>query len=1133
MRNLPPSTSQSLLLPLAVGVVFGLGGVRAAGGVEVARTMSAPRLSARMFRLLPLSLLLWAGAGEGRAAVARQTAAAVQPKNQIVALLEPGKPLEGQIAAGETVHYGVSLAAGQFLDVIAAAQGRPVGVSLLRPSGEKVSDASDDIRVPDSEILFLADAPGVYRLELWLEGSGPSASYEVRIETLRPATTADRARARAAAALLEGARRNAEQSEDSLQAALRQYEDSLASWKAAGDGRGEAAALVRIGLVYTDLGQVEKALEYLNRALTMREAQREPAGQAFALNNIGFSYHLLGQMPKALEAHSRALAIAREARDEYDEAKALQNLGSIYGEMGEPIRELEADAQALALFRARGDLAPQAATLNNLAEAYVRFGDWQKALDTEYEVLSLTRAIGERRGEAITLGNLGASYRDLGDLRKALELCEQALESARALGDRRIEAQDLTLIGSIHLLLGDPERALRDLAQALALRREVKDPGGESVTLWDLGRVYEVSGEKRKALETYRESLSLSRAVGDAMWEGRLLAAIGRLTADLGDAATAEQHYTQALSVSRATGDRIGEAQALDGMARLDRDRSHLDAARARLEESLRIFEEVRTQVGSADLRSTFQSLYRGTVDLYVDVLMRLARREPSAGFEALALEASERARARSLLELLKESGAEIRQGVDRALIERETGLRQRIVAKAQLRKGLPRDEPGQAQGTDFDREIDDLTRQHEQVQAQIRATSPRYAALTQPESLKVNAIQGLLDDRTLLLEYWLGEERSFLWIVGPGSMEVAELPARSEIEAAARAAYEELTRPASGARPTRPKAARLSALILGALAGRANGERLLIVADGALQLIPFGALPAPGRRIPLIAEREVVSLPSASLLAVLHGQRNDRAPAPKVLAVLADPVFDRRDGRVLTGRKSGPSGRVTEFGRSGAASERSLTRSMRDLGAEATEPTLPRLPFTRREALGILALAPASGRRAALDFDANRAAATSDDLSQYRYVHFATHGLLNAVHPELSGLVLSLVDTEGRDQDGFLTATEIFNLKLSADLVVLSACRTALGKEIRGEGLVGLTRAFMYAGAPRVVASLWRVDDAATAELMKKFYEGMLGPKKLRPAAALREAQLAIRRQKRWEQPYYWAAFVLQGEWR
>ncbi|MGQ0703555.1 MAG: CHAT domain-containing protein, partial [Gemmatimonadales bacterium] len=207
--------------------------------------------------------------------------------------------------------------------------------------------------------------------------------------------------------------------------------------------------------------------------------------------------------------------------------------------------------------------------------------------------------------------------------------------------------------------------------------------------------------------------------------------------------------------------------------------------------------------------------------------------------------------------------------------------------------------------------------------------------------------------------------------------------------------------------------------------------------------------------------------------------------------------------------------------------------RAARESGVTISENELPRLIGSRREAAAILALVPAEQRMRAVDFKANRSAATDPGLARYRIIHFATHGLLNSVDPELSGIVLSLVDESGRPQDGFLRLHEIFNLTLPAELIVLSACQTGLGQEIEGEGLVGLTRGFMYAGTPRVVASLWKVDDKATADLMKHFYQGMLGPRKLRPAEALRAAQLAVAGQKRWHSPYYWAGFVLQGEWR
>ncbi len=322
-------------------------------------------------------------------------------------------------------------------------------------------------------------------------------------------------------------------------------------------------------------------------------------------------------------------------------------------------------------------------------------------------------------------------------------------------------------------------------------------------------------------------------------------------------------------------------------------------------------------------------------------------------------------------------------------------------------------------------------------------------------------------------------------------------------------------------------------------------GKRLLIVADGALQYVPFGALPVPADdktkpAIPLVAEHEIVNLPSASVLAVLRRQAEERATKPtKEVAVLADPVFDKSDPRVST-TPAGKSKQAVLDAKtqptpepSKPSSGASLARSLEDVRGTGQEGVgLPRLVFSRREASAIMAATRAGNGMEALDFQASRETAMSKDLSQYRIVHFATHGLLDNEHPELSGLVLSMVGPDGKPQDGFLDLEDIYNLTLPADLVVLSACETGLGKEISGEGLIGLTRGFMYAGATRVVASLWQVDDAATAELMGVFYKAMLKDG-LRPAAALRRAQMELMKQQRWHHPYYWAAFTLQGEWK
>jgi CHAT domain-containing protein len=285
-----------------------------------------------------------------------------------------------------------------------------------------------------------------------------------------------------------------------------------------------------------------------------------------------------------------------------------------------------------------------------------------------------------------------------------------------------------------------------------------------------------------------------------------------------------------------------------------------------------------------------------------------------------------------------------------------------------------------------------------------------------------------------------------------------------------------------------------------------------------------------------LVQDHEIIILPSASSLAALRRELAGRPLASRMVAVLADPVFEPTDIRVK--RYSGSNEKQSN-GTTGANDELSkyhLTRSLEDIDlVHNGELSIPRLTYSQREAEVIKRLVPDSLRRVAVGFEVNHRAATDPELANYRILHFATHSLLNSKQPELSGVLLSLVDEQGRPQErGILSLSEIYNLKLPAELVVLSACRTALGKEVKGEGLIGLTRGFMYAGAARVVASLWKADDEATAELMRLFYEGMLGKQRLKPAAALRRAQIEMMRTRSdWRAPFYWAAFTLQGEWR
>jgi len=1087
----------------------------------------------------------------------RLTSVAVRQNGQESRTLEPRKPIERELAGDQAHSYHLVLKAGQYLHAVVEQRGIDVVVAVFAPDGKKVAEVDSPNGSAGTEpVSLVAEATGTYRLEVRsLEATAAAGRYEVKVEELRAATEQDRNRIAAHQAYAEADRLEHEGSAQSLRKAIAKYEAALALWRTEHDGYKEAATLASIGNVHRVLSEPRQALEFYNQALLLYRAVSNSDGEANVLTSIGIVYYDLGERQKALDYLVQALPLWRAMSNRDSEAATLTNIGAVYDAIGERQKALDFYNQALPLQQAVGNRDGEAATLNNISRIYRILGEDQKALNLYNRALLLWRAVGNRSGEATALSNMGVVYNDLGEKRKALDFYNQALPLRRAVGDRNGEASTLNNIGGIYDDLGEKQKALDFYNQSLLLWRAVGNPNGEATILTNIATIYHKSGERQKALDTYNQALLLWRAVGDRSGEATALGNIGGIYDELGESQKALALYQQALSLRRAVSDRGAEADSLYHIAHFERERDKFNEARARIEEALGIVETLRTKIGSHELRSSYFATVQSYYDLYIDVLMQLHKRHPSEGHDGEALQASERARARSLLDTLAEAGVNIRQGVEPSLVERERALQKQLNAKAQEQMRLLGGQHTGEQATSIAKEIESLSIEYQQVEAQIRDTSPSYAALTQPQPLSLKEIQKLLDPETLLLEYALGERQSYLWAVTSASTYSFELPKGAEINAAAERMYKLLTArnrqpggETSEARRTRLEqadaeypeaAAALSRMILGPVSAHLRNKRLVIISDGALLSIPFAALPTPaatpttrkGANPPLFVNHEIVNLPSISTLALLRREFSRRKPAARMAAVLADPVFDKHDERV---KAAGPVRRpdVQPETATGTSLTHDVERAMGDLDSDFRFPP-ERLRATKWEAEAIAELVPAGELLQARDFAANRQTATDAQLSNYRIVHFATHAFINSVHPDLSGIVLSLVNERGDAQDGFLRVHEIFNLKLPAELVVLSACRTGLGKQVKGEGMVSMTRAFMYAGTPRVVVSLWSVNDRATSALMARFYKKMLGAEKLSPAAALRAAQIEIWRETGWKVPYYWAGFILQGEWK
>lgn len=1087
------------------------------------------------------------------------TGAPSAPQGGDEALLS-GEIRERPITGGEAHSYRMDVADAPIL-VTVEQLGLDLVVEDQTPGATSAVDTGN--HAFGSEVLLL-ESVGVHRIEVRPKDRFvPPGRYTIGLEALPPASAASAQDAQRRAALSLMTRAGREVSAGAPEARRRAvdlYREAAAAFRALGERRWEAESVYAVAVLERDLRDLGPAVTDFLQALELWRQLQKPELEAATLNGLGMTRSSMGDFAAARETLQSALsAWQRLGGKRFEEAETRGNLCFIDLSSGAPSAALPCYEEVRAIYHDLGAQRQEARTFNNLGGVHGLLGEPDAALESYGKALDMRRELADRHDEAETLTNIAVVHRSLGEWQEALRVYDQAREIGAPFGDRILEASRLNNVAFIYNNLEEPRRALAFLEEALKLRRETGDRLGEIKALNNLGDTWRKLEDADKGLGLHRSALELARSLGDRRQEAftrlRLSEAqlerkdVSGVLSELEPALAAlreaglRQYEAQALELRgralnlagrprdalpvfqdvlerrRALRDRVGEAEALQELAATERSLDLHQEARGHAEEAVARVEELRTSFVSPDLRAAFLATQRRAWSLLIDLLMDQHAADPGAGHDRKAFEISERARARSLLDVLR-SEYTVRAGnvASAALIERRQALRRRLssLAYQQLQQSGGRAEALARQSEELRAELDG-------VEGEIRRLDPLYASVAAPPALDLEDITTLLDPCTLLLEYSLGEERSYLWAVGERSFHSFVLPPQKEIDALARQLYEETSTYEAGAPRRNDAAEALSRILLGPVWPELErGHRLIVVPDAALHIVPFAALPAPGSAERLLDRLEIASLPSATTLALQRQRLEQRIPAPQWAAVLADPVFTPDDPRLAGSSRSESDGRAAVP----PEAERGRTPDMAPLSA------LERLPSTRREAAAIAALVPAGRMWTALDLAASRETALSGHLRDARVIHFATHGLADLRNPELSGLVLSLVDAQGKPQEGFLSLSDIYDLDLQADLVVLSGCRTALGKEVRGEGIMGLTRGFLYAGVPRVVASLWKVQDRTTAELMDRFYRA-LWQDRLPPAAALREAQLSLRREPRYRNPYFWAGFVLQGDWR
>lgn len=872
-------------------------------------------------------------------------------------------------------------------------------------------------------------------------------------------------------------------------------------------------ALNGVGAAYVYSGKYDEATPSLNQALELSEGNKYVAGRAETLLLVSKCENR-NDHSKALKTARDALALWQTTDNKSGIIRSHLAIATYQYAQNSLDDATQSNETARTLSQEAGLKDFEAEALINLGFIEYRRGAWHNVTKPLRDAAKLFDAESDPYKMTQIIAATAEAYIESGLPQVGLVKYQEAVEQFRDV-PKPVDKLILTWgVGRALYFSREYDKALETFGEGLARAQELKEPVVMAMCHEFLGRTYEAKEDHASALRNLEAALSLYSDADNPMEVARVRGLIGQVHENSGRLDEARKFYQEALQRFNSHSDRVNQSATLFALGRLEMKSGNYEIAENHLRQSIEVTENMRRMSTSRDLTAAFSATVHDRYERYIQCLMRNHRDPSSMSRVVMAFETSESARARSLAELLRVSDTNLLSNVDPELSKKERSLRQMQRIKEDQRVALLRKKYEKAELDKLDTEQEQLNAEHKTVLATINERYPAFAQLTRPQSWDLRRIQEevIADDETLLLEFILGPDKSYVWAITRNGITSHELPSQAAITEAVVKVYGLLSQiPNPETKNNLDQATqKLTQMILSPVADQLQKQRILIAADGALNYIPFQILPLPATAEPMGAQHEVINVPSASILGELRKEAARRGARKKVLAAIGDPVFADQQENVQT------------------ASSRSV--EITDDSGDTS--TIRPLFYAEAEIENLRQVASEEQTFAATKKDATRGQLLKLDLSQFAILHFATHGFLRPSSPEKSGLMLSTIDQEGKRVEGFVGLQDIYSLRAPVDLVVLSACQTGLGEDIRGEGLIGLTRGFMYAGATSVVASLWKVEDEATAELMKRFYTEMLKNKKT-PSEALRLAQNSIRQEPQWSAPHYWAGFTLQGEYR
>lgn len=750
------------------------------------------------------------------------------------------------------------------------------------------------------------------------------------------------------------------------------------------------------------------------------------------------------------------------------------------------------------------DVYEQAVVDYGVGWTYIPQGKYDEATLSFARGLKIAQTLGDEYAQTINYAGISWSEFYSGNFETAAFNFNLALEMARKNGYQSQIGRALFGLGNIEYMRGNYDAAFNLLTKSVQVRRKTNEKRPEGLTDITIAKVLFRQKKISQAIDYLNQSLAIFGQAATKSGQAEAINTLGWAYLALGENQKAQENFERALQIRNNLGDKAGEAAALRGLSAAHARTGDFQKAKTEVEKMFEVLDSLRGESLNADTRLSFTASIREYYEDGIEILMQMNEREPKQGYDREAFAINEHSRSRTLLDLIQEKQTNFGSKANPNLLARKQEIHQRLIENLDAEREMRLTEKDSEKLKSQRLKIQDLLFSLRETEDEIRRQGINEGETFAAPIVPLTEIQKFLDGETVILEYSLGAEHSFLWLVTREKVSAFVLPKRETIEKLAMEVRDSLILQKSdrvrGELIFNQKAAELSKILLAPVLPHLTNQRLLIIPQGALQYLPFAALPKNGQ--PLVAEHEITYLPSASLLAYL--QKKDKPVFDKEIAVFADPIYSATDERL--GKFS--------------------------LKNENTKQDTPRLFSSRFEAEKIASLVPPDESLVALDADASREKVIKTDLSKYRILHFAAHAFIDDEQPELSAVMLSNYDENGRKINGLLRSAEILNLDLNAEMVVLSGCRTGLGKNVRGEGFLNLSRDFMLAGTQRLLVSLWEVEDKATAELMARFYRKLF-KEQMTAAAALRSAQLEMMRDKRWRLPFYWSPFILQGDWK